>query len=319
MRIVRHAPAPAPVRGAVVALGNFDGLHRGHLAVIGAAGRIARAEGRPWGVLTFEPHTRGYFQRTSVPFRITPFRTKARFLDELGVDVLFALRFAERLAGTLAQDFVADIMLAGLGIGHVVTGPGFVFGKGRKGNGAVLRRMAAMEGFGYTQVPTETHGGEPCSATEIRVLLRRGLVDEAARRLGRLWEYEGRVIHGAKLGRALGYPTANLATEGRLIPSPGIYAVRAGLVERGAALWRDAVASLGTRPTFDGEGMLLEVHVFDFDGDLYGRRMRVAFVERLRKELRFPDVEALKVQIAADCAAARGILAARPSTAAVAS
>ncbi|MGH6719174.1 MAG: bifunctional riboflavin kinase/FAD synthetase [Alphaproteobacteria bacterium] len=316
MRIVRHAPAPGPVRAAVVALGNFDGLHRGHRAVIGEAGRIARAEGRPWGVLTFEPHPRQVFQPTTVPFRITPFRTKARLLAGFGVDVLFALRFSAEVAGTLAQDFVVGTLLDGLAIAHVVTGPEFVFGKGRRGNGAVLARMAAMEGFRYSQVATETYEGVACSATEIRVLLRRGLVAAAAHRLGREWEYEGRVAHGANLGRKLGYPTANLATAGRLIPSPGIYAVRAGLVEGGRVTWRDAVASLGTRPTFDGEDTLLEVHVFDFAGDLYGRRLRVAFVDRLRKELRFPDAEALKAQMAEDCRAARAILARHPMQAA---
>jgi riboflavin kinase/FMN adenylyltransferase len=309
MLIVRHAPAPRPARGAVVALGNFDGLHRGHRAVIDEAGRIARAEGRPWGVLTFEPHPRQVFQPTTVPFRVTPPRTKARLLAESGVDVLFMLRFSWELAGTLAQDFVVGTLLDGLAIAHVVTGPGFVFGKGRRGNGAVLARMAAMEGFRYSQVAAESYEGEPCSATEIRVFLRRGQVAEAAHRLGREWEYEGRVMAGAKLGRKLGYPTANLTTEGRLIPSPGIYAVRAGLDEDG---WRDAVASLGTRPTFDGKRTLLEVHVFDFAGDLYGRRLRVAFVDRLRKELRFPNAEALKVQIAEDCRAARATLARNP-------
>lgn len=310
MLIVRHAPAPRPARGAVVALGNFDGLHRGHRAVIDEAGRIARAEGRPWGVLTFEPHPRQVFQPTTVPFRITPPRAKARLLARSGVDVLFMLRFSGELAGTLAQDFVVGTLLDGLAIAHVVTGPGFVFGKGRRGNGAVLARMAAMEGFRYSQVAAESYEGEPCSATEIRVLLRRGQVAEAAHRLGREWEYEGRVVEGAKLGRKLGYPTANLATEGRLIPSPGIYAVRAVLDEDG---WRDAVASLGTRPTFDGKRTLLEVHVFDFAGDLYGRRLRVAFVDRLRKELRFPNAEALKAQIAEDCRAARAILARHPA------
>ncbi len=310
MRIVRHAPAPGALRGAVVALGNFDGLHRGHQAVIGEAGRIARAEGRPWGVLTFEPHPRGFFQRSSVPFRITPLRAKARLLDELGLDVLFVLRFDAALAATLAQDFVVGVMLQGFGVAHVVTGPAFVFGKGRKGNGTVLGHMAAMESFGFTQVPTQTFAGGDCSATQVRVLLRRGLVADVAAQLGRSWEFEGHVSHGARLGRTLGYPTANLATEGRLIPHPGIYAVRAGVPGAGGVTWHEAVASLGTRPTFDGEGTLLEVHLFDFTGELYGKRLRVAFVERIRKELRFPDALALKRQIAEDCVQARRLLVA---------
>jgi riboflavin kinase/FMN adenylyltransferase len=169
--------------------------------------------------------------------------------------------------------------------------------------------MAAMEGFGYTQVPAFSFAGEPCSATAVRVLLRRGQVAEAALRLGRYWEFEGRVAHGQKLGRTLGFPTANLKVEGRMHPDPGIYAVRAGLPGADGVTWHDAVASLGTRPTVDGKGLLLEVFLFDFQGDLYGRRLCIAFVERIRKELRFDGLDALKVQMADDCAQARRILA----------
>jgi riboflavin kinase / FMN adenylyltransferase len=310
MLIVRHPErVPAQARGAVVALGNFDGLHRGHRVVTGEAKAIAQRLGAPWGVVTFEPHPRQFFQPTSVPFRLTPFRAKARLVGEQGADVLAALRFGPALAGMLAQDFVAQVLVKGLGVRHVVTGPEFVFGKGRRGNAYVLAHMAAMEGFGYTQVPAFSFAGETCSATEVRVLLRRGLVAEAALRLGRWWEFEGRVVHGRKLGRDLGYPTANLPVAGRLHPDPGIYAVRAGLASPGGVHWHDAVASLGTRPTVDGKGLLLEVNLFDFAGDLYGRRLCVAFVERIRKELRFPGLDALKVQMAEDCANARRILA----------
>jgi riboflavin kinase/FMN adenylyltransferase len=317
MLIVRHPQCvPARARGAVVALGNFDGLHRGHRAVIGEAQAIAGRLGAPWGVVTFEPHPRRFFQPTSVPFRLTPFRAKARLLAEMGADVLFSLRFGPALAGMLAQDFVAGVLVRGLGVRHVVTGPEFVFGKGRRGNTYVLSHMAAMEGFGYTAIPPFAFAGETCSATALRVLLRRGQVAEAAQRLGRYWEFEGHVVHGQKLGRTLGFPTANLPVEGRLHPDPGIYAVRAGLDGPGGTAWHDAVASLGTRPTVDGKGLLLEAFLFDFAGDLYGRRLRVAFVERIRKELRFPDLDALKVQMADDGARARRILAAAGTPAA---
>jgi riboflavin kinase/FMN adenylyltransferase len=310
MLIVRHGGRAAePARGAVVALGNFDGLHRGHRAVIAEAKAIGTSAGLPWGLVTFEPHPRQFFQPSSVPFRLTPFRAKARLAAGLGAEVMHVLRFGPRLAGMLAQDFVLDVLLGRLLVGHVVTGPNFVFGKGRLGNGHVLARMAEMEGFRYTQIETVLAGPNACSATDIRVLIRRGQVAEAALALGRAWEFEGRVVHGAKLGRTLGFPTANLRVAGRLHPNPGIYAVRAGLAEGGTTRWHDAVASLGTRPTFDGEEMLLEVHLFDFEGDLYGRRLRVEFVERLRREERFDSVAALTAQMARDCDGARAALA----------
>ncbi|MSP82693.1 MAG: bifunctional riboflavin kinase/FAD synthetase [Alphaproteobacteria bacterium] len=315
MLIVRHGGAATDkVRGAVVALGNFDGLHLGHQGVIAAARAIAAKADTPWGVLTFEPHPRQFFQPSTVPFRITPFRSKAHLLRKLGADVMVVLRFGPNLAGMLAQDFVQRIVLERLRIRHIVTGPGFVFGKGRKGNATILSRMAEMEGFGYTQIDTVIAGAEACSATDIRVLLRRGQVMAAATLLGRAWEFEGRVVHGTKLGRTLGFPTANLGVAGRLHPSPGIYAVRAGLREGSTTVWRDAVASLGTRPTFKGEETLLEVFIFDYAGDLYGRRLRVAFVDRLRRELRFDDVAALTAQMARDCDDARAVLESRPLT-----
>lgn len=293
----------------MVAIGNFDGVHRGHVAVINEAERVARRFGAPWAVLTFEPHPRQMFQPSTAPFRITPFRAKARRLAELGVDYMINLRFDPRMAGLLAQDFVMEVLVKGFNIHHVVAGPDFAFGKGRRGNAYVLSHMAEMEGFGFTQIEAVRRGGGPYTSTEVRVLLRRGLVDEAAAVLGRLWEFEGRVFKGDARGRQLGFPTANLAVEGQLYPGPGIYAVRAGLAEEGRMVWYDGVASLGRRPTFGGETMLLEVYVFDFDRDLYGRRLRVAFAERIRKEKKFDRIESLKSQMAADCRRARQILA----------
>lgn len=310
MRILRHYEGvEAAARGAVVALGNFDGLHHGHMAVIGEAGRLARDRGAPWAVLTFEPHPRQYFQPGSVPFRLTPFRAKARRLAELGVDYMFNLRFRPEIASLLAQDFVLDVLVGGLGISHVVVGPDFVFGKGRRGNDTVLRHMAAMEGFGFTEIEMVHHGEWVCSSTDVRVLLRRGLVDRAASLLGRPWEIEGRVQRGAGQGHALGFPTANMALEDVLHPGPGIYAVRVGVEERGDTTWCDGAAYVGTRPTFAGDTLQLESYLFDFDGDLYGKRLRVAFVGRVRKDQTFDGPESLKAQMAADCSRAREILA----------
>jgi riboflavin kinase/FMN adenylyltransferase len=310
MRILRHYDGvDASARGAVVALGNFDGVHRGHAAVIAEAARLARAKGAPLAVLTFEPHPRHFFQPGSVPFRLTPFRLKARRIAALGVDVMCNLRFDADIAGRLAQQFVLDVLVRGLGLEHLVVGPGFVFGKRRRGNANVLRHMAAMEGFGFTEIAPERIADEICSSTDIRVLVRRGLVDQAAERLGWTWELEGRVIVGEARGRDMGFPTANIALDGRLHPGPGIYAVRAGIVGPGGVDWHDGAAYIGSRPTFAGETVLLETNLFNFDGDLYGRRLRVAFVQRIRKDQSFEGVEALKAQMTADCQRARHILA----------
>ncbi len=310
MRILRHYDGvDASARGAVVALGNFDGVHRGHAAVIAEAARLAHALGAPLGVLTFEPHPRHFFQPGSVPFRLTPFRLKARRIAALGVDVMCNLRFGADLAGRLAQQFVLDVLVGGLGIKHLVVGPGFVFGKRRRGNANVLRHMAAMEGFGFTEIAPERIADEICSSTDIRVLVRRGLVDQAAELLGWTWEFEGRVMPGEARGRDMGFPTANITLDGHLHPGPGIYAVRAGITGPDGVDWRDGAAYIGSRPTFGGETVLLETHLFNFDGDLYGRRLRVAFVQRVRKDQRFEGVEALKTQMTADCQRARHILA----------
>ncbi len=316
MRIVRHFTGVADAaRGAVVALGNFDGLHRGHAAVLGEARRIARARGAPLGVVTFEPHPRDFFGRASVPFRLTPFRVKARLLAAAGVDVMYNLRFDAALAAMEAEDFVTRVLVAGFGVRHVVVGPNFVFGKGRGGDDALLRRLAAREGFGFTEIAAVRQGERRCSSTEIRASIRRGRVDEAAAMLGRPWEIEGRVRHGAGRGHGLGFPTANIAIDHVLHPDAGIYAVRVGVAAqtrdawRNGTDWRDGAAYIGTRPTFAGRGLALEIFLLDYDGDLYGRRLRVAFIERVRGDRAFDSPESLKAQMIRDCERVREILA----------
>ena len=309
MLIRRHGDdMPAALRGAVVALGNFDGVHRGHRSVIERARALAADLGAPAGAVTFEPHPRSFFQPGTAPFRLTPFRSKARLFAAMGMDVMVNLAFGPAMAGRLAQDFVVSWLVEGLAVRHVVTGPGFAFGRGRRGNASVLARMAEMEGFGYTQVPAFAHLGRKVSSTEIRVLLRRGQVDRAAGLLGHLWEFEGRVRRGFGRGRALGFPTANHALDGMLHPGHGIYAVRAGIVAGGATTWHDAAAYIGTRPTFGGERVVLETHLLDFAGDLYGRRLRVAFVARVRKDMAFQGTGALARRMGEDCERARSLL-----------
>ncbi|MDE0418983.1 MAG: bifunctional riboflavin kinase/FAD synthetase [bacterium] len=310
MRIFRHpGPLPCELARPVIALGNFDGIHLGHHSVIARALELARDAGQPAGVLTFEPHPRSFFHGAGAPFRLTTFRQKCRVLADAGVDLMVNLAFGPKMAALTAQDFVIDILVGGLDIHHVLTGPGFVFGKNRHGNTHILARMAEREGFGYTEVPGFSLGSRGVSSTDIRLFVRRGQVEQAAERLGRLWEFEERVRTGDRRGREMGFPTANLPLEGVLHPAPGIYAVRAGLGHGASTTWHDGAAYIGTRPTFKGTTMVLEVHLFDFSGDLYGQRMRVAFAARVRKDMTFDSADDLARKIADDCDRARAILA----------
>jgi len=311
MRILRDwRRAPDDLRGAAYAIGNFDGVHRGHQAVLARAAEAARGLGAPLGALTFEPHPRSVFQPDAPPFRLTPFRAKARLLAELGVETLAALRFNRALYGKPADSFVADVLVAGLGARHVVVGYDFVFGFRRSGDAEVLAALGQKHGFGVTVLEPVTHGEDVYSSTLIRLDLESGRPRRAAELLGHWWETAGRVRHGDARGRQIGFRTANLHLKpGVLRPALGVYAVHVGLAEGDGWRWRPGVANLGRRPTFDGQGVILEVHVFDFSGDVYGLPMRVAFVERLRGEKRFAGLEPLKAQIAADAERARAVLA----------
>ena len=294
------------MRGAALAVGNFDGLHLGHRAVIGEAGTIARAAGLPWAVLTFEPHPRRVFNPATDPFRLTPFRRKARLVEEMGVDCMIVLRFDREFSERSAQSFVRDVLLDGLGAAHVVSGYDFVFGHRRQGNCELLLRLGKEHGFGFTaHQALEDENGDVYSSTRVRDFLRGADPVAAGKILGRAFEIEGRVVPGDGRGHDLGFPTANVHLGDYLRPATGIYAVRAGL-ENGS--WHDGAASLGTRPTFGGEDLVLEVHMFNFHEDLYGRRLRVNMVEYLREEEKFDGIGPLKAKIAEDCERARRIL-----------
>jgi riboflavin kinase/FMN adenylyltransferase len=321
MQLFRHHTGlPTRARGAVAALGNFDGLHLGHGAVIEATKTIANEySGRtgqrpPSAVLTFEPHPRMMFQSDPPPFRLTPFRIKARQIQALGIDLLFVLRFDRDFSLITAEEFVADILVKGLGVAHVVAGYDFVFGNKRRGNAALLHDMSVRHGFGFTEVqPVASPHSTIYSSTAIRELLIAGKPADAALLLGRPWEIEGRVQQGDKRGRTIGFPTANLRLGSYLQPALGVYAVRAGIDRGVSTTWHDGVANLGRRPTFAGTEPRLEVHLFDFAGDLYGRHLRVQLVEFLRPERKFSGIDELKKQIAIDANAARRLL--RPATA----
>ncbi|MBZ0324879.1 MAG: bifunctional riboflavin kinase/FAD synthetase, partial [Alphaproteobacteria bacterium] len=304
---------PAEARAAVVAIGNFDGVHLGHRAVIGTAGEIARRTARPHAVMTFEPHPRNFFRPDQPPFRLTPYRVKARHIAELGADFLFVLRFDAAFSRQSADDFVDRLLVAEMGISHVVVGEDFRFGRDRAGNAELLRAKGDAHGFGATAVaPVAGAAGETYSSSRIRDCLRAGDVRGAARNLGRFWEVEGRVESGDRRGRAIGFPTANLRLSDQLVPATGVYAVRVGVADGGRILWHDGVANFGNRPTFDDRGLILEVHLFDFDGDLYDRHMCVALIDYVRPERRFDGIDALAAQIAEDCAVARRRLGVAP-------
>lgn len=311
MQLFRHTEGlPAAATGGAVAIGNFDGIHLGHRAVIERTGAIARAAGIPLGVLTFEPHPRQVFQPLLPPFRLSSLRTKTLLLEGLGVDCLYAQNFDLDFAKRSAESFVEQVLVEGLKARHVIVGEDFVFGHRRLGQVALLREMGDRLGFAVTCLaPVRDGEGNVIASRHIRDLLVDGRPDLAARLLGRFWELEGRVEQGDKLGRKLGFPTANVALGEHLRVKPGIYAVRAGLNDGSRMVWHDAVASLGWRPTFGGQDLRFEVHLFDFTGDLYGRNMSVSMIGYLREERKFNGAEALIAQMHLDAAEARALLA----------
>lgn len=301
MRICRdYARAPAGARGAVVAVGNFDGVHLGHRGVIGRAAELAREHGAPLGVLAFEPHPADVLRPECAPRRLTPFRARVRRLRECGADYFFCQRFTRAFAAMSPDDFVSEVLVSGLGVRRVVAGHDYRYGHRRAGDAASLSAAGAARGFGVTVVGAIGNAGEVYSSTRARQYLKRGEPRLAAAILGHLWEVEARVRRGDGRGRTLGFPTANLCFGDHAAPAFGIYAVWAGIVEGERTDWRPAVASCGVRPTFGGGRALLEVHVFDYSGDLYGRYLRVAFVSWLRPERRFERVDDLVRQMGED-------------------
>lgn len=299
---------PEHMRGGVVAIGNFDGLHRGHQAVLDVALEEAAKRGVKAYVLTFEPHPRSVFRPDRPVFRLTPAPLKARILGLVGFAGVFEQRFDRDFAANSAQAFIDDILRDRLGASHVVTGFNFHFGRNREGDAAMLRTAGEAAGFGVTLVPPfDDEGGETVSSTRIRDCLEKGDVAEAAGLLGYRYTVEAEIIHGKKLGRTLGYPTANMALAPNTRLMPGIYAVR---LRRADGTLNDGVASFGRRPTVDAPDapLLLETFIFDADLDLYGETCTVSFFAFLRPELKFDGLEPLKLQMAEDEAEARALL-----------
>ena len=308
-RLDGGSAVPERLRGGIVALGNFDGFHEGHQAVVGRAVSRARAEGRPALVATFDPHPVHYFRPDLPPFRLTSLDQRQRLFAEAGADAMLVFRFDAELVGVTAPDFVTDHLASRIGAAGVVTGEDFTFGKGRGGNVDVLKLLGQANRISVDAVAPVAEDGEAVSSSRIRDALRAGDCPLAARLLTRPFAIEGVVEHGDKRGRELGFPTANLAMGDYLRPRFGVYAVR-GRLPDGRMV--DGVANLGTRPMFDPPKELLEPWFFDFDGDLYGQTIEVALIAFLRDETTFDGLDALKAQIMRDAEAAKAALAATP-------
>ena len=318
MRLIRGAASIERAhKDCVATVGSFDGIHRGHQKILGKLTQLARACSRPSCVVVFEPLPGEFFSRKAAPARLqtaparlqtAPARLqtleeKLDCLKPLGIDQVLCLPFNHHLRALTADHFIQEILVEGLAVRHLLVGDDFRFGCDRKGCLESLQAAGAEHGFAVEKTPTCMLAGERISSTRIRQLLARGDFATAARLLGRPFTMSGRVQPGRKLGRELGVPTANLATQRQCSPIRGVCAVRVRI--EGQQDWHNGVANLGCRPTVDGTDEVLEVHLLDFEGDLYGRRLEVSFVQRLRDEKKFDGIAALKAAIAVDIAHAR--------------
>jgi len=305
-----------PLARAAVAIGNFDGVHRGHQALCQTARRLAESTGGDVVALTFDPHPARLLAPALAPPLILSLERRAELLGEAGVDVVVAEPFTRAFAGMEAEAFASEVLARDLHAAHVVVGYDFSFGKGRRGDASLLESLGARAGFGVSVVRRVSVHGLTCSSTKVREFALEGRVEGAEVLLGRPFEVTGEVMRGAGRGRTIGFPTANLRPDAELVPKAGIYAARARLVGTGPAAaphkpdqsWPCAL-SIGTNPTFVEEGaQVIEAHLLGFDGDLYGRRLRIEFVQRLRDEHRFDSVEALVTQIREDVARTRELV-----------
>ena len=304
-RLTLDRPIPEPFRGAVVALGNFDGFHLGHQAVVGRAVQRGAHERRPVIVATFDPHPVRHFKPDLPPFRLTTLDQRQRLFATAGADAMLVFQFDDALASTSAEDFVAKVLGERIGAAAVVTGEDFTFGRGRAGNAQVLRELGKAHGIAAETVAAVSVDGERVSSGRIRELLQEANPGAATRLLTRPFAVEAEVERGDGRGHDLGWPTANMRLGKYLRPAYGIYAVRVRLDDGSE---HDGVASLGIRPMFDPPEELLEAHLFGFEGDLYGRCIEVMLHHYLRPEAKFEDIDALMSQMSNDAEAARQIL-----------
>ncbi len=310
MRRLDHREAvPDALRGAIIALGNFDGFHKGHQAVAGEAIEWARAEGRPAIIATFDPHPVRFFKPDVPPFRLTNLEQRQELYVAAGASAMMVFHFDAELAGTTAEDFITNILITRFGAHGIVTGEDFTFGKGAAGNVALLSGFGATRGLTTRTVGAVASGEDIISSSRIRSALRNGQCEEATRLLTRPFAIRGIVEHGDKRGREIGYPTANLSIDSYLRPKFGIYAVTGRILATGEEL--NGAANVGIRPQFEPAKELLEPYFFDFSGDLYGQEIEVAFHSFIRPEGKFDTLDALIAQMDKDCDEARNRLSAR--------
>lgn len=307
-RLDHREKVPDALRGAIVALGNFDGFHLGHQSVVRQAADWARHEGRPMIVGTFDPHPASFFKPDIPPFRLTTLDQREEHFTQAGADAMLVFHFDQALAETTADGFARDVMLDRIGAAGIVTGEDFSFAKGRSGNSTLLSSLGQHYGFGVRTVGPIEEGGEVVSSSRIRKALAEGDCETATRLMTRPFAIRGVVQHGDKLGRTIGFPTANLPLGTYLRPRYGIYAVTGRVLDTGQEL--KGAANVGIRPTFDPPKELLEPYFFDFSGDLYDQEIEVRFHHFLRPEAKFDSLDALTQQMRLDCDEARRLLSA---------
>ena len=307
-----QSPIPKALRGGIIAIGNFDGVHRGHQALLARAKELAIREGKPWGVVTFEPHPRSFFRPAQPVFLLTPAALKLRLLAALKADFVSVVPFSLELSRLSAEEFIAQELVQKLGVSHVVAGFNFHFGAGRKGNDETLR-AAGLNVDVVAEVTDEKAGQIAFSSSNIRNALRQGQMQQAAIELGYDWMISGIVVPGDQRGRTIGFPTANIIVEPGVEPARGIYATLVREVGTQSPVWMGA-GYFGDRPTFNTNRTFLEVYLLDQNLDLYGRELIVQFVELIRPDQSFTSVDALVAQMKRDCEVARNILTAhRPA------
>jgi riboflavin kinase/FMN adenylyltransferase len=316
LELVDQAKVPGALKGACVAIGNFDGLHLGHQALVSVALDIAARGKTPTGLVTFEPHPKSVFQPEQPLFRLTPPRLKAALARSLGVDFCAAIPFDRALASVEAEDFVERYLVGALGISRIVSGYDFHFGKGRRGSPALLQEQGEKHGFGVTIVDqvTREDGTSPYSSSSIRAALHAGHIDAANAQLGYRWTVVGEVVMGDQRGRAIGFPTVNIMLEPGMEPCHGIYAVRVRDLSGDRTKVLMGAAYFGWRPTFETDRVFLEVYLLDFEGDLYGHELAVEFVTMVRPDKKFADLDALVTQMTTDCDDIRDVLKRQPET-----
>lgn len=294
---------PDTAKGSVIALGNFDGVHKGHVELINTAVKIAKDNNRPSAVMTFEPHPINVFKPEIANYRLTSKEQKASLLEDLGIDYLYAVNFTKEFASITAKEFIEVILLEKLCSTHIVTGDDFIFGHNKGGDADMLEKYSKTHGFGYSKIEA-VGDSDRFSSTRARKALKSGDLNEVSSILDRNYTLSGIIVKGENRGKSIGFPTINIDMGEYLRPKQGVYAVRATIQGDGRTF--RGVANLGVKPTFNGSEEILEVHIFDFDSDVYGKTVQIEFLSYIREERKFKDAEELVVQIKKDCIAAKG-------------